>query len=435
MKINLLYILFFIIHGHASSNEECDNHIEERSTFYVNDHEHAVDLIDNEKIKVVTKKINLNFIDVSKYILFPIYNEFLGINDIVNFWSAYNCTGKNLAGFIKKSEAQPLFDYLKSIKRSTVEINCKKIYDKDFESIYSKFSEIENLSIENCPNLSNPMSIFNKQSNKKLMSLTINKCDKIKWDFIIKSVIKCPNITKLNLPHFSELENNTINRLTKNCSNLRYLDLSWGYQFTDTSITNLVKNCPKLINLNLSHCSKLADSSIIKIEEYCSDLMRLDISFCIKDNTNSSGDNKIRGYRPNLVYFNLSGFTCKHSVFISLIKPCINLTHLDLSWCQGITHTTLIEVGINCPHIEYLYLKGYKNITDIYFIPLIKHFPKLVYLNLLGCTNLTDVSMIEIIENCLNLKYINIAECNKITAAIKKINKHKFYICESLFDK
>ena len=56
-------------------------------------------------------------------------------------------------------------------------------------------------------------------------------------------------------------------------------------------------------------------------------------------------------------------------------------------------------------------------VTDERFKRFIEQFPRLTSINLSWCDNITDTSVIEITKRCLQLRSINLSDCDKITDA------------------
>jgi hypothetical protein len=70
------------------------------------------------------------------------------------------------------------------------------------------------------------------------------------------------------------------------------------------------------------------------------------------------------------------------------------LQSLDLSACDNISDSSMIEISKNCTHLRLLDISGSDKITD--------------------------TSMIEIGKNCTQLQSLNISDCEKITDTTKK---------------
>ena len=90
------------------------------------------------------------------------------------------------------------------------------------------------------------------------------------------------------------------------------------------------------------------------------------------------------------------------------------LDSLDLSNCNNITDTGLLELWMGCPQLASVNLGYCSKITDASVIALSNGCPQLTDLNLWNC-NITDASVIAISNGCPRLTSVDLYGCDKIT--------------------
>eukprot|EP01018_Ginkgo_biloba_P013499 Gb_07301 [translate_table: standard] len=241
--------------------------------------------------------------------------------------------------------------------------------------------------------------------------------------------------------------------------------LEAGRGITDSDLELIADTCPALqvLNLNLrqtvgfldvfeeSDIDTVSDEGICAIAAGCRDLRRV--------------------YLRRRKGVGNVGAT-------ALIKSASNLTHLDLSWCHGITDQALEAMGA-AGSLQVLILHGCTLVTDWGLaslatgssartlkrldlrecdqisdlgVTLLQQLSCLQVLNLAECgprvtdtggvalgavyslesinfswlINISDVSLLTIAENCQNLKEINITGCELITGVgVRSFSQHK----------
>jgi len=111
----------------------------------------------------------------------------------------------------------------------------------------------------------------------------------------------------------------------------RHLDLSRCAQLTDKSVKSLADNVPNLCGLQLSHCEELTDDALSPIFESTPLLTHLDIEE-LENVSNTSLQNLAR-------------------------SPCApKIQHLNISFCENLGDTGMLQVVKNCPQLRTLYM-------------------------------------------------------------------------------
>jgi len=113
--------------------------------------------------------------------------------------------------------------------------------------------------------------------------------------------------------------------------NLRHLDLSRCSQLTDKGVKALAHNVPKLCGLQLSHCQELTDHALEGIFESTPLLTHLDLEEL--------------DHLSNRSPQNLAKSSCASG-----------LQHLNISFCENIGDSGMLQVVKSCPQIRTLYM-------------------------------------------------------------------------------
>jgi F-box/leucine-rich repeat protein 2/20 len=145
----------------------------------------------------------------------------------------------------------------------------------------------------------------------------------------------CTDLDDEGLRVLIQGEEPEINPLTERAMvpprNFRHLDLSRCAQLTDTSVKSLAYNVPTLCGLQLSHCEELTDDALAPILESTPLLTHLDIEE-LDNLSNTSLQNLAR-------------------------SPCATkLQHLNISFCENLGDTGMLQVVKSCPQLRTLYM-------------------------------------------------------------------------------
>lgn len=113
--------------------------------------------------------------------------------------------------------------------------------------------------------------------------------------------------------------------------NFRHLDLSRCSQLTNKGVRTLTNNVPKLCGLQLSYCEELTDDALTGIFESAPLLTHLDLEE-LEKLSNTSLQNLAR-------------------------SPCApRLQHLNISFCEDLGDTGMLQVVKACPQLRTLYM-------------------------------------------------------------------------------
>ncbi|CAI2188223.1 15852_t:CDS:2, partial [Funneliformis geosporum] len=109
-------------------------------------------------------------------------------------------------------------------------------------------------------------------------------------------------------------------------------------------------------------------------------------------------------------------------VLCRITRSCRKIEYLNISFCQGITGRSLIEIAAVAKlykiekrlSIEFLDFGSCVYVAETSICNAIHSCPNLQHHNLSFC-RITDVTIKEISHSCLNLKYLNLEGCANIT--------------------
>jgi hypothetical protein len=130
---------------------------------------------------------------------------------------------------------------------------------------------------------------------------------------------------------------------------------------------------------------------------------------------------KISGLGVYLQSLTIKDERISDASIIRISEGCINIQHLNLSYCSNITDNSIISVAKNCSKMQSIDLYGCNEVTDLSVICIAEHCPNLQSLNLYGCLSITDVSMIRISEMCPDMQNLNLGWCNITDESISRI--------------
>uniref|UniRef100_H2YQM8 F-box domain-containing protein n=1 Tax=Ciona savignyi TaxID=51511 RepID=H2YQM8_CIOSA len=77
------------------------------------------------------------------------------------------------------------------------------------------------------------------------------------------------------------------------------------------------------------------------------------------------------------------------STELGLLCQCINLSHLNMGFCENVNAYSLQEICRNCPKIKILVVEGCRNVDDI-CMKAVSELPLLTTLNISHCADVSD---------------------------------------------
>eukprot|EP00899_Mesostigma_viride_P022921 jgi/Mesvir1/3813/Mv25733-RA.1 len=198
----------------------------------------------------------------------------------------------------------------------------------------------------------------------------------------------CRQLQVLWIPG-SNVEYAGLKGLADCCTQLQQLDISRCEEVTDDGLNAIAKIAHRLKYLNVSHCPNVSHNGLAQVLDNAPNLQAFFADSC-------------PGVVPRIfVNFDVTnpkvhalcvarcprGVTDQALAFLvheSRIATLTTLTTLDVSFCSGLTDTSISKIGL-CKNLRYL--------------------------NVSHCPAVTDASIRVVAENCKELQTINIAGC------------------------
>ncbi|XVF29589.1 hypothetical protein REPUB_Repub15cG0135000 [Reevesia pubescens] len=306
-----------------------------------------------------------------------------------------------------KLESVPLIGRCSSLEK--LHISRCEILSK-IGDVLSTSTCLQELSLDNCPNLS---SIPDLEGFSSLRSLDVSCCDKLE---IVPLRGRCSSLENLRISRCEKLSKIGDGLSTSTCLQKLWLELCPNL----SSIPDL-EGFSSLRSLDVTLCGKL---EIVPLRGRCSSLVKLDISNCSKLSKIGDGLSTSTCLQklwlencPDLSSIpDLEGFSSLRSLYVyscgklesvPLIGRCSSLEKLDISRCEKLskigdglsTSTCLQELSLdNCPNLSS--------------IPDLEGFSSLRSLDVSFCDKL---EIVPLRGRCSSLEKLHILECEKLS--------------------
>ena len=288
-------------------------------------------------------------------------------------------------------------DILKNVK-TTLKITNKCNYMKNFQY----FNQIISVRLE---------ATHCHLTLLLLTSINDNAMNNIDDD-LSKVFKKHRNINYLVLSCFGFLTGKCF--LSLNDCTIQKIDLHRTYNLQKNYLINSLPNFKNLHQLRFySVCNPVQESSdhVSECISLCSNLIDLYIA-CEK----YPAENLIKSVSTliNLKRLAICSINFSEQNFFSLLRyNLIKLTYLNLSFCQGISKSSL-ELISKLPNLEAIYVMRLSEVTGSEFADL----PNLRKLNCTACINVEEEYLVKLLKCASNLELLDIRKCPKITNSV-----------------
>ncbi|CAG9796573.1 unnamed protein product [Diatraea saccharalis] len=327
---------------------------------------------------------------------------------------------------------------------------CTRVTDQSLVYICNNLVNLEYLNIQRCRAVTD-LGIVELKKLKKLKSLNISQCELITKDGLERGICAEENYVLEELDiHSLNIDQTAVIIISEKFPNLRSLDISYCFNaVTDTSVQVIFKNQVNLEILKMSHCDKVSDAGLTGMgkvgeetdddgpimsnydesayrhkihlgsraeEEIVRDARRKHdvMLMCEKLTTDTyTGFSlaRIKGLRE----LDISGCNRITDVSLTYAFNFKELTNLNLSRCQQITHKGIGHLVLNCPSIEFFNLIDCYNLKDEAVEEIVRGLRRLQQLELRGCNQLTDKSLEAILTFCKKLKFLDVQGCRNVS--------------------
>ena len=274
----------------------------------------------------------------------------------------------------------------------------------------------------------------------ELENLTLNYCSNLTEQGVCFALSRMPNLKKLSLRGCRGIRfclENAKECVRTSCKNLEFLNIAGCKQMGVEDLAGVLNAMSNLRELNLEDCDHIHDECLQCIASAgLLELRTLNFSFCVS--IFDPGLQAIAGSLPNLTKLQLRSVDNVTSHGISaILHKCSKLKTLDLAHCDWLTDNTIDDIVLgrmgqrpglrvqkysegSLNSLEELDLSCAK-ISDDGVRLISEHMPGLKHLKIGQCLMLTDASLRHIGSNLLNLVTIDAYGCKFSAAAINGI--------------
>ncbi len=277
--------------------------------------------------------------------------------------------------------AKAVFDCYCNDIRSLKLLNGQNLTDDEFSEMLSKITGLRAIDISTCTKLT---SISCQKIADLLPYLECYTDHHNKSTGFIMEPILRNGVNLREIIFLGQNSNDNVRLIAKCCPNLTKLRLLSYSEINDDTLTLVAINCLKLEFLEI--CSeKFTDKSICKLAECCKNLKHLNVSAADECTTRIS---------------DISLF--------ALAANCQFLNCLNLDGSKEITDKGVMTLVKNCIKLETIVIDDCSKITNIAVLYIAKQLKKLKFISLRKCPLVTEISICELIANCVMLERINI---------------------------
>jgi hypothetical protein len=226
----------------------------------------------------------------------------------------------------------------------------------------------------------------------------------------------CINITDIGLAGFYEHTN----------SRLKVLDISGCVQCGGVSAYAIGTKSEELLDLKLNGLSLVSKEGLVALWSQAKKLQKFEMMIVLKSVTThrksmtphiSDAILKECKYSSLRVVKLLGAFLITDIGVCSLIRKCKQLSSLDVSYCSGVTDTTLHCLATYSKTvIKELVVTGCIKITNQGLITLCSSCTNLTRLEINGCSKIADPGILGIAKYLKKLSHLSIRNCDTVTS-------------------
>jgi len=263
---------------------------------------------------------------------------------------------------------------------------CTQINDLALVT-FSNLTRVKSLQFESCPLISD--KTLNTLGNTTISSINFRKCTSLGSSALENCILRCPNITSLNVS-FVQISKDGLFNCLAICKQIKVLDISGNKTMDDSLIENLIKNDlhESLLTLKLDECPNITDRAIQDVLKVFTKLQTLSLCFCSKLSDPS---------------------------FETMSKNNFSLTSISLGGCGLFTDNAIKKISLYCPKMKDLVIPWNKLLTDLTMEYLGNGCKSLKTLNLAYCPLLTDEGL-KHLGSCRALKRLDLGHCPSFSA-------------------
>ncbi|KAJ1428375.1 hypothetical protein B484DRAFT_419428 [Ochromonadaceae sp. CCMP2298] len=344
---------------------------------------------------------------------------------------------------------------------------CHLITDDGFRSLRQLHAKLTVLSIEGLSLISDEG--FGALTDKctQLQQVNVNKCPNVSHETIRKLVKQNPRLSSLKMSS-ARITDEALSLIAagmvqSGCgAGMLYLDISMCADLTDLGVICIAETCPALLSLNMRGLSRVSDLGTRSVCSNCWHLQHLDLEdvFLLRDDAfwfsplydgrQAANENMLMSLSTltltdcsNLTDRGVQGLAerCRKLDALvlrgcdkitdqalqymsnptqstaSAVAMCDSIHRLNLAYATGLTGLGIMGLLSACSCLEDLDLSGLApTVTDAFVQTLSRACPTLQRLAMQKCLLLTDAALCSLADN-LWLERLDVSGCHKMTDA------------------
>eukprot|EP01119_Soliformovum_irregulare_P018694 TRINITY_DN5783_c0_g1_i1.p1 TRINITY_DN5783_c0_g1~~TRINITY_DN5783_c0_g1_i1.p1 ORF type:complete len:477 (-),score=65.34 TRINITY_DN5783_c0_g1_i1:191-1621(-) len=271
----------------------------------------------------------------------------------------------------------------------------------------------QRLDRKNLPSYPLDFEILDALIGEETESLDLSDCSLLTDDCLINLAQKSLNLISIKLDGTGVTDQGLIPLILANTSTLTDLSISGCDHLTEKLLRVVAQNCLGFERLEAKSWWTLSEETVLDLasSECAFSLSSLTISGCWKMEFIAKGF-------PNLTSLNiLSPGEIDDDFLILLSRNCINLQHVDVKECWGVTEVGLEALLTSCCRIRSLDASACDISDDLVFkIPHLCAEIERISFN--SCQNVTDSSILYLLQNAPQLSSVSLSRCEGIGSSI-----------------
>lgn len=231
---------------------------------------------------------------------------------------------------------------------------CSQIRDNGLFNFFSNMTRmLSDLNLQGCTSMTSRIltSLLDCLRLRQLHLTGIHIDNQTLSDHLLTLMDACSRVTHFSLRSAPALTDIGLGYIS-GWSHLQYLDIRSSANINDQSLLMVAAGCPHLSTLLLGTCPRLGDASIKMVVQACTQLHTLDISH----NPNITEQLLVCIGKQGLAVKKLDLSGCAivsgSSLLPVLKKVGDTLTFLNVSYCNGLSNQTVIDIREQFPRLS-----------------------------------------------------------------------------------
>lgn len=150
-------------------------------------------------------------------------------------------------------------------------------YDFTTSCLRSKITALSSLQVVNFPRLNDATLDRISQTFRTLTSANLSYCSAVGDNGVRHLIMNCPNITSLTLVK-TGVTDETLRLVSFQLKSIAYFNVSGCPQISDDGIQAVAQNCFHLKSIDASKCSLITEQSLVQLTQHCNDIREIVLS-------------------------------------------------------------------------------------------------------------------------------------------------------------